>query len=165
MPNITIRYQQIGDAKRFYEILNHPDFVLFPAKPGSIEEEKRYLRAGKERKKKNLEHCFTILLNGEVAGAVGVKIDQHRTYIGEIGYFVDRKYWGQGVAPQAVALLEKICFETLGLERIELVTLTQNKGSIRVAEKCGYEKEGVQRHKIVHEEQWCDALLFAKVNS
>ena len=38
---VTIRYQQIGDAKRFWEILNSPNFTYFPAKPKSIEEEKK----------------------------------------------------------------------------------------------------------------------------
>ena len=36
MNGLQVRYQQIGDAKRFYEILRHPDFVLFSVKPCSI---------------------------------------------------------------------------------------------------------------------------------
>ena len=38
---ITLRYQQIGDAKRFMEILNNPNFHYFPARPASIEAERK----------------------------------------------------------------------------------------------------------------------------
>lgn len=41
---ISIRYQQVGDAKRFFEILNNPNFLYFPAKPKTIEAEKEFLR-------------------------------------------------------------------------------------------------------------------------
>lgn len=163
MNGLRIRYQQIGDAKRFYEILTHPNFVLFPVNPNSIEEEKRFLRTTKGLRKNNVAYDYTILLKNKIVGAIGVKIDQHRTYIGEIGYFVDRQFWGRGIAPKAVQLVEDICFNELGLERIELITLKKNGSSIRVAEKCGYKKEGIQRHKLKYDGKLEDAYLFAKV--
>jgi ribosomal-protein-alanine N-acetyltransferase len=163
MNGLQVRYQQISDAKRFYEILTHPDFILFPVKPKSIEEEKRFLRTTKRLRENNVAYNYTILLRRRVVGAIGIKIDQHRTYIGEIGYFVDRKYWGREIAVNAVKLIEDIGFDELGLERIELITLKQNVSSIRVAEKCGYKKEGIQRHKIKLNGKWEDAYLFAKV--
>jgi hypothetical protein len=48
MRNLSLRYQRVGDAKRFFQILTHPDFVLFPVNVKSIEEEKRFLRTNKE---------------------------------------------------------------------------------------------------------------------
>jgi len=157
-----IRYQQVKDAKRFLEILSCPDFVYFDASPQSIEEEKRFLRLNKEKRLANTEHNFTILVGCEVAGAVGIKIDQCRKYIGEIGYFVAREYWGRGIAGQAVALAEEIGFDKFELQRMELVTLEKNAASIRVAEKCGYIREGIQRAKLIHEGEFVDAVLFAK---
>lgn len=164
MNGLRIRYQQVGDAKRFYEILTHPDFVLFPANPASINAEKRFLRTNKELRAKNMAHNYAILLLNKVVGGIGIKVDQHRPYIGEIGYFVDREYWGKGIAPAAVQLIETVCFEELGMHRIEIITLKQNKASMRVAEKCGYRKEGIQRQKVKHEGKWADVYLFAKVN-
>jgi len=72
-------------------------------------------------------------LKGEEAiGGIGVKINQHRSYIGEIGYFIDEAYWGQGIATEAVRLLEAICFEDLRMTRIELLMLPENIGSEKV---------------------------------
>lgn len=163
--DLRLRYQQVGDAKRFFEILSHPDFVLFPVNVKSIEEEKRFLRSGKEMREKNLVHNYAILLDGGIVGGIGMKIDQHRPHIGEVGYFVDRKHWGKGIAPKAVEMIEEIGFGTLGLERIELITLKNNRASIRVAEKCGYRREGIQRHKHKQDGRYYDTYLFAKVKS
>lgn len=163
MKQLRIRYQQIGDAGRFFQILSCPDFVYFDANPESVAEERRFLRGSREKRLAGIEHNFTILLGDRIVGAVGIKIDQSRKYIGEIGYFVDRDYWGRGIACEAVALAEDIGFGKLGLRRLELVTLEGNAASIRVAEKCGYVREGVQRGKLVHGGNHVDAVLFAKI--
>jgi len=165
MKTLRIRYQQIGDAKRFFEILTHPDFVDFPVNVKSIEEEKRFLRTSRQMRRDNIVHNYTIMLRDELVGGIGLKIDRHRKYVGEVGYFVAREYWGKGIAPKAVKLIEAIGFDELGLERIELVTLKQNKASIRVARKCGYRKEGIQRHKQLHDDKFHDVYLFAKIKS
>ncbi|MEJ2108591.1 MAG: GNAT family protein [Acidobacteriota bacterium] len=163
MKDIKLRYQLIRDAKRYYEILTHPDFEMFPVEVGSIEEEKRFLRSAVQLRKDNVVHNYAITSGNELVGAVGIKIDQHRKYIGEVGYFVAREYWGKGIAPKAVALIEEIGFNELGLERIELVTLKHNRASIRVAQKCSYRKEGIQRHKQLHHGRYHDCYLFAKI--
>jgi len=162
---LRIRYQQIKDAKRFLEILSSPDFVYFSANPQSIEEEKRFLRRNKDKRLNNIEHNFTILIGNAVVGAVGLKIDQCRKYIGEVGYFVDREYWGQGIACKAVEFIEEFGFGELELKRIELVSLVDNAPSIRVAEKCGYVRECIQRAKLLHDGKFEDAVLFAKIRS
>jgi len=162
MKSIKIRYQQIKDARRFVEILRHPDFVDFPAKPESIEKEKQFLRQGLKLRKKGMEYGFSIIHKGQVIGAVGLKVDQHRKYIGEIGYFVDREYWGRGIASAAVGLVERFAFDRLHIRRTEIVTLKTNAASQRVAEKCGYHKEGIQKGKLRFDGKYLDACLFAK---
>jgi RimJ/RimL family protein N-acetyltransferase len=64
---------------------------------------------------------------------------------GEIGYVVGPAARGMGVATRTLRLLTDWGFSQLGLERIELWIDTTNKGSERVAERVGYEREGVLR--------------------
>ena len=52
---------------------------------------------------------------------------------------------GRGVASTATRLLSDFGFETLGLRRIELNAAVGNVASRRVAEKAGFEPEGVRR--------------------
>ena len=163
MKLLTIRYQRLSDARRYVEIRSHPDFVPFSPKPRSLKQERAYFRKGTDRRKRNLEHRFSILYNGVVVGGINLKVDQHRKHIGEIGYFVDRNHWGKGIATRAVRLLEQVAFRRLGILRLEIVTLRANQASKRVAEKCGYAREGVQRGKQRHNGKLLDVDLFAKI--
>ena len=63
---ITIRLQDIKDAKRFYEILNNPNFIYFPVKPKTIEEEIEFLKLNKKRIEENTQWNYTILKDDEV---------------------------------------------------------------------------------------------------
>ena len=162
---IAIRYQQIGDARRFVEILNHPRFVYFPAKPKSIREEKDFLRRNAEWRRKKEQFNFTILLGDTVAGAVGVHIDTHRSYCAEIGYFVDEAHWGEGIAAEAVRLAEQFAFNELSVIRIEINMVRANKASERVAVKCGYRREGIARKKLLLNGEYLDCYVYAKTRA
>lgn len=164
MKKVSIRYQKTSDAKRFYEILNNPSFVFFSAKPKSVEDEKKWLSGNPQRRKDNFEWNYTILYGNEIVGSVGIKINAHRKYIGEIGYFVDKEYWGKGIATKATKLMEKEGFKKLGLTRIEIVMQPENKASEKVATKCGYKKEGLLKKAIKKPNgEVKDVFLYAKV--
>ena len=163
IPLVHLSLQKICEAKRFVEILSHPDFIFFPPKPKTIKEEVEFLRQAREKRKAGLEYNFSIYADDNLVGGAGIKIDYHRNYIGEIGYFVDRDYWGRGIATQAVALMEGFIAAHLPLVRAEIVTLPENGASIRVAEKSGYIYEATLRGKIQFDSNYKDAVLFSKV--
>ena len=160
---IEIMYQRVSDAKRFYEILNNPNFKYFGVKPSSAEEEKEYLRTNSKNRKNNFSHNYTIIYNSKVVGGCGIKINQHRKHIGEIGYFIDEKYWGKGIATKVVKLLEKEGFKKLGLKRIEIIMDKRNIASKKVAIKNNYKKEGILRKYIENNNKLNDSYLYAKV--
>ena len=57
---ITIRYQEINDAERFYEILSNPNFIYFNVKPKNIEDEKKWLQGNLERRENNTEWDYAV---------------------------------------------------------------------------------------------------------
>ncbi|GLJ53680.1 hypothetical protein SUGI_1145070 [Cryptomeria japonica] len=64
----------------------------------------------------------------------------------EIGYVVARRWWGKGVASQAVHLALSTAFVDMpGLERVEGLVEPHNLASQRVLEKAGFVKEGLLR--------------------
>ena len=162
---ITLRYQQVGDARRFVEILNNLNFLYFPARPESIEAEKGFLRKNIQGRKEGHGFHYSILLNGRVVGTVGITIDPKRPYLAEIGYFVDEAYWGRGIASRAVVMAERIAFEEKNIVRIEILMVKKNKASIRVAEKCGYKKEGIAKKKLLLFGKYEDAYVYAKIKT
>ena len=72
-----------------------------------------------------------ILLDGQVAGnIVSFKISDER----EVGYWIGRQYWGNGVATAALtAFLEHVQARPLYAH-----VAKHNRGSLRVLQKCGF---------------------------
>jgi len=164
MPQIKLRPQKVSDAKRFYEILGNPNFIFFGARLKSVADERKWLRGNAKRQKDNISWNYTIIYGKEVVGGINVKINYHRKYIGEIGYFLDEKYWGRGITSQAVKLVEPICFKKLKLSLIEILMQPANKASEKVAIKNGYIKEGRLRKVVRNKEgKMKDCYMYAKV--
>ena len=65
---------------------------------------------------------------------------------GEIGYVINKKYWGRGIATRALKELIKFGFKYLELERVQIAHATDNMASQRVIEKCDFRLEGCVRH-------------------
>ncbi len=60
----------------------------------------------------------------------------------DIGYRINKDYWGKGFAPEAGQAMLKLAFEYMGLTRIQLRCFADNHGSVRVAQKLGFTQEG-----------------------
>jgi ribosomal-protein-alanine N-acetyltransferase len=67
----------------------------------------------------------------------------------DIGYRINKGYWGQGFAPEAGKAVMKAAFERLDLVRLQLRCFTKNIGSVRVAEKLGFTQEGLIRQGAI----------------
>ena len=64
---------------------------------------------------------------------------EHKT---EVGWRLDRSFWGRGLATEAARASVAYGFETLGLERIISIIQPENPASRRVAEKAGLSPRG-----------------------
>lgn len=164
MPHINIRYQQLKDAQCFFDILTNPNFKYFGFSIKSVKDERKWLKENPKKRKNNIAWNYAILLDNKVVGGIGVKINQSRKYIGEIGYFIDEKYWGRGIATKAIKLIEREAFKKLKLTRLEILMRPENKASEKVAIKNKYKKEGLLKKAIKDKTgKMRDALLYAKV--
>ena len=56
----------------------------------------------------------------------------------EIGYWIGKPFWGQGLTPEAVRALIDYCFEKEGASRIFCGYFDGNEKSKRCQEKCGF---------------------------
>ena len=63
----------------------------------------------------------------------------------ELGYFVGKPFWGQGIATAAAKAVTAYGFQTFGLMRIFAKVKISNGASARVLEKVGYRREELVR--------------------
>ena len=89
---------------------------------------------------------FAVVLkeNNKAIGSVGIEklsteIDGYENLTGrELGYVLNKDYWGQGLMPEAVKVVIDYCFETAGCDYLLCSCSPQNIQSARVIEKCGF---------------------------
>lgn len=98
---------------------------------------KKYLKYIDKMYKKGTFYDWGIIFEGKLIGTVGFsRIDQLNN-AAEIGYVLNQKYWGRGIAAEAVKKILAFGFERLLLDRIEAVFISDNVQSRRVLDKCG----------------------------
>jgi RimJ/RimL family protein N-acetyltransferase len=81
----------------------------------------------------------------------------------EAGYIVSPQARGRGVASRALSLLTEWALGELGLERVELRITDGNEPSMRVADKCGYVREGVLRSVHFKQGRRSDVVLYSRL--
>jgi RimJ/RimL family protein N-acetyltransferase len=80
---------------------------------------------------------------------------------GEVGYWLAPWARGRGVATRAVRLLSRWALIELGLARLALHADIDNEASQRVAERCGFTREGVLRSFEERKGRRYDLVVFS----
>jgi 8-oxo-dGTP diphosphatase len=76
-----------------------------------------------------------------IVGGVGLRIDVAKRS-GRIGYWVGRRFWGHGVAPEAAGRLARWALANLDLDLLEASVATDNARSIAVLRRIGFKQIG-----------------------
>jgi len=109
------------------------------------------------------KYQFAIVLKDErrLIGNCGVRMQVAHSQVADIGYEIDRHYWGQGYATEASRALLAFGFNQLHLHRIWAYCIAENTASARVLEKIGMVYEGRQRETEHMKNRWWDTLHYA----
>jgi RimJ/RimL family protein N-acetyltransferase len=83
----------------------------------------------------------------------------------ELGYIVAPAFRGRGAATAILSLLTDWAFAKAGALRIVLIIDVANPASERVAERCGYVREGVLRSVHLKQGIRIDAALWSRLPS
>jgi RimJ/RimL family protein N-acetyltransferase len=78
-----------------------------------------------------------------------------------VGYWLAPDARGRGVVTHAVRLVAHWAFEDLGVARLELTCAPDNHASQRVAERCGFTREGVLRSHTPFKGVRRDTVMFS----
>ncbi|HEY7342001.1 MAG TPA: GNAT family N-acetyltransferase [Ktedonobacterales bacterium] len=78
----------------------------------------------------------------------------------EIGYELNRAYWGQGIMPEAVSAILTYGFSEMALHRIEAVIDDANTRSKSLLLKLGFQYEGNLRQRFVSRNGFEDEYYY-----
>jgi RimJ/RimL family protein N-acetyltransferase len=83
----------------------------------------------------------------------------------ELGYIVAPAARGRGIGVEILRQLTRWAFDDLGALRVYLIIDVNNAASERMAERCGYVREGVMRSQHLKQGIRVDAALWSRLPS
>jgi RimJ/RimL family protein N-acetyltransferase len=115
------------------------------------------------RWKQGLQYGFAITdqQTGRFLGGASLNHINYITRLANLSYWVRTSATGRGVATRAARLAGEFAVKQVGLLRAEIVVAVGNEPSLRVAERCGAQREGVLRNRLIVREKVFDAVMYA----
>ncbi|MCA9662589.1 MAG: GNAT family N-acetyltransferase [Myxococcales bacterium] len=166
--DLEIRYATPADIADVADMLAMPEVcehVFFG--PNSREETEAYFgpdiaaaEAALARGARPDAHEFVIRRGGAFVGQCACVPVAFGAGNYAIGYQLLPTYWRQGIGGWAGEFLLWFGLEVLGARRLSAECLATNAGSIRILERCGLAREGLQRAYFRSRGRDHDQLLF-----
>lgn len=104
---------------------------------------------------------WTIRVDGVIAGDISLHaITRWALQTANVGYMVDSAIRGRGVATTALRLVVRNAFDELRLHRLDAGAMPSNTGSLRVLEKAGFTRVGLNRRFLYIAGVWQDHVLY-----
>ncbi|WP_375749695.1 GNAT family N-acetyltransferase [Vibrio sp. HN007] len=79
--------------------------------------------------------------DGELCGRLNLTIDESEPTVGILGYRVGERFTRQGVASQAISLIQQYIVQFTEITTLKAIALTSNIGSSKALENNGFNKE------------------------
>ena len=152
MQEFQLRMWRTEDAKALAQAADNPNIArnlrnIFPS-PYALEDALWYINdciSGGEKK----QITYAIEVDGQAAGSIGIFVkDDVYEKSAELGYWLARDCWRQGIMHRAVEQLCRKAFQTFDIVRIYAEPFSDNLGSRGVLEKAGFTLEGTMRHGV-----------------
>ena len=166
---LVLRPFENSDAEAVEKLLNDKEIasntraIQYPYPPGDA---LKWIAAHRAMREHGDSYNFAIRLleSDELVGAIELdanKIDHNA----ELGYWVGREFWNQGIATEAARRTLEFGFETIGFYRVTAHHLSRNPGSGRVLQKIGMRKEGLLRSHVRKWGVFENVLLYGMLAS
>lgn len=136
-------------ANELFDIIkNNRDFFKYMpwADIQKPEQEFGFLSDAEKGWKKNAKAIYGMFLRdtNNFVGVCSVFNINWENESSEIGYWLNPKYARHGFMTEAVSAVEQEFFN-MGFKRITILANPENIASCKIAEKCGFEREGIMR--------------------
>ena len=157
---LLLRRWEDSDAENLYEYAKDPDVGPIAGWPPhqSVDESRNVIRnvfQGKEA------YAICLKTDEKAIGAIELKLNGHTDMTDrddecELGYWLGKPFWGQGIMPEAVKEILRHAFEEIGMTKVWAGYYEGNSKSKRVQEKAGFryqwKSEGVDV-PLMHEKR------------
>lgn len=166
-PRLRLRPPQESDAEGLFPHVSDPQVAQYVtwAAHTSIEQTRQWLRDIKGFITDGSSMVWLIEHAGIPIGCIGVHgitwaLRAVRYDRAELGYWLGRSMWGQGLMSEAAAAVVRWAFDTLGLHKLNVMCFEENTGSRRVIDRCGFRFVGRLEEDIWRDGRWHAHLRY-----
>ena len=160
---VVLRRWQEGDIDDSVVACADPEVIRWiPRIPAPYNEQdaREFLERADRGWEEGTSFSFAITerMSGRTVGSIGVSVNGA---IGEVGYLVYAGDRRRGIGQRALKLVSRWALQELGLARLQLTVQTGNVASARLAEKVGFEREGVLRAWLDNRGERADVIMHS----
>jgi RimJ/RimL family protein N-acetyltransferase len=174
-PRLLIRPPQPGDGSAFHAAINASREHLrrfLPWVDGSHHTQEESENTARLGHAKFLSRADIMLVlfdrqSGELCGGSGFHSIDWTLPKFEIGYWLHKDLQGQGLMSEAVNGITRYAFDQLQAKRVEIRCETANLRSRAVAERLGYERDGILRRDRLKclSQDLTDTWVYSRVDT
>lgn len=165
---LYLRQIQLSDAKQLYEIFSDEAVMKFYGMYAFSSFEQALVLAEKfsesYRKVNSIRWGIVLKDTDELIGTCGF----HNIFDGyaraEIGYEIGQNYWRKGYAKEAVLAIMDFGYNQKKYHRIEALVYPENKKSLDMLLKLGFEQEGLLRSYAYFRKKYEDLIILSKIS-
>ena len=164
---ITLRHVTDADLPLLARSANDPE-MRGPHTSSRLRSEQQMRKRFQETGYSSDEFEKLMICNeaGEAIGDVCHFPAKRYTDAREVGWYLyGPANRGKGYASEAVTALVDYLFQNYAINRIECSTGTDNTPSLKLAERCGFVKEGVARGMMFIHGRYVDSAVFSILRS
>jgi ribosomal-protein-alanine N-acetyltransferase len=163
-PTMSLRYATAADVEALLELGSDPEVTRFFSwgPYSSLDEPAAYIEglAGERERGERLD--FLIVDGcGRPIGVTGLTECSRRDRRAVVGTWLGRRHWGSGANRASKALITRLAFGVLGLERLGAYADLGNPRSQRALTNLGFEREGLLRRWHRHGSAVHDVIVYS----
>ena len=148
---ICLRQYSSRDVDLWYNWFNDAEVVKLMDQrrwPNTKEKQKRYLER-MAQSTHDMQLAIVHKTNNKLIGTVGLHGIDPINRNADISVIIgDKKYWGKGLAKEAVGLLIRHAFDMLNVHKLTAGFIVGNKASQKLFESFGFKKEALLRQQV-----------------
>lgn len=165
---LLLRQLRKSDAEALYGVYSDEEtlryYNMVPHR--SVEETAALIRLNQERfaARQAVRWAITRKEEDMALGTCGFHAFDETGQRAEVGYILNRMYWGQGIMSAALEAIITFGFESGALHRIEATVSDDNSRSKAILTKLGFGYEGCRRQRFFFNDSFRDEHNFGLLN-
>ncbi|MGX7418819.1 GNAT family N-acetyltransferase [Carnobacterium gallinarum] len=157
---ILLRPVQLSDAEDMFDYASDEETTQFVFPCNKTIEDAEKSIAAYFLKEPAGKYAVVLKKNNKMIGTIDLRVEATNKSA-ELGYVLNKAYWGKGYMTESGKLLLDFAFTILNLEKVYSLHDSDNTSSGKVMKRLGMTYEGTLRKNRLHKEKWSDDCYYS----